>query len=189
MEIKTLSHYWLIHDSGHSLSIYNIIIQKNKKYGGNSIWRKFFLFSLFQKRIFPCLPHRTPYWQVPYKSIFLMKILITTTKYVFSFHNFFMHIIYWFHDFLKINKQIENEKDPYSPSHPRRSKRRNISRNNSKYNDEEPLQPISRMRRRNMADQQVRILISRIFLEFFFFQILISRIFFIYMNSQCPLHI
>lgn len=88
----------------------------------------------------------------------------------FHFTIFFMHIIYWFHDFLKINKQIENEKDPYSPSHPRRSKRRNISRNNSKYNDEEPLQPISRMRRRNMADQQVRILISRIFLEFFFFK-------------------
>ena len=94
-----------------------------------------------------------------------------------------MHIIYWFHDFLKINKQIENEKDPYSPSHPRRSKRRNISRNNSKYNDEEPLQPISRMRRRNMADQQVRILISRIFLKIFFKKNLISRIFF-YLHEQ-----
>ena len=47
--------------------------------------------------------------------------------------------------------EIENENDPYSPSHPRRSKRR-ISRT-GKY-DEEPLQPISRMRnRRNMADQ------------------------------------
>ena len=48
------------------------------------------------------------------------------------------------------DQEIENENDPYSPSHPRRSNRR--SSRNSKY-DEEPLQPISRMRRRNMADQ------------------------------------
>ena len=163
---------WIYYEHLFSSIQLNLLILKYnyhtniQKYGRNLT--EFFLFSLFQKRIFPCLPHRTPYWQVPYKSIFLMKILIMTTKYVFSFHYFFMHMIYWFHDFLKINKQIENEKDPYSPSHPRRSKRRNISRNNSKYNDEEPLQPISRMRRRNMADQQVRILISRIFLKIFF---------------------
>ena len=50
------------------------------------------------------------------------------------------------------DEEIENENDPFSPSsHPRRSKRQ-ISR--TKY-DEEPLQPISRMRtrRKNMADQ------------------------------------